>query len=177
MTVQPGIRRIRRPADDDQVQRLDATFETAQAFRVVREAAALRLERIDLERAQTRQFPVVLDADPWTDGWVATSGDAVVAFIATSFADWNRRLTIWHFYVDPSWRRQGLGRRLMLQALAEGAERGALHAWLETNNFNVPGVEAYGRLGFEITGFDLTLYAATSRDDEFALFLSRRISV
>jgi ribosomal protein S18 acetylase RimI-like enzyme len=82
---------------------------------------------------------------------------------------------LWHLYVDRGARGKGVARRLV-EAIQVQAERaGALHIWLETSNLNVPGVKAYGQLGFHVSGLDATLYDGTSAQGEFALFMSRRV--
>jgi ribosomal protein S18 acetylase RimI-like enzyme len=83
--------------------------------------------------------------------------------------------TIWDFYVDRPYRGNGIGRALMEHALQHGRERGAVTAWLETSNLNAPGVAVYRKLGFRICGFDLSLYRSTRSEDQFALFLERRL--
>lgn len=112
---------------------------------------------------------------PWTTGWVAVDGAQIVGFAAVGFQAWNRRLVLWHFYVDAGRRGQGLGRRLMTAVLEEARGVGARHVWLETSNQNPPGVAAYQALGFTLSGLDLTLYDGTPSEGEFALFFSRPV--
>jgi ribosomal protein S18 acetylase RimI-like enzyme len=50
--------------------------------------------------------------------------------------------------VDPSYRRQGLGLRLMAALLEWGAERGATTAYLQVLGDNVPALALYEGLGF-----------------------------
>ena len=111
---------------------------------------------------------------PWDTAWVAAE-DGVRGFAAAGFQAWNRRLVLWHFYVDAAWRGQGLGRRLMAAVLEEARARQARHVWLETSNQNPPGVAAYQALGFTLSGLDLTLYDGTPSQGEFALFFSRPV--
>ena len=126
----------------------------------------------------TKRFPLD-DLDdperPWTTAWVAVDEAQIVGFAAVGFQAWNRRLVLWHFYVDASRRGQGLGRRLMDVVLEAAKARGARHVWLETSNQNPPGVAAYQALGFILSGLDLTLYDGTPSEGEFALFFSRPV--
>ncbi|GIK48622.1 MAG: hypothetical protein BroJett013_13190 [Alphaproteobacteria bacterium] len=85
------------------------------------------------------------------------------------------RIVLWHFYVDPTSRREGVGRRLIEVVKAHAVDCGARHIWLETSSLNVPGVNAYGALGFSLTGADLTLYDGTPSEGEIALFYSRGV--
>lgn len=112
---------------------------------------------------------------PWTTGWVAVDDAQIVGFAAVGFQAWNRRLVLWHFYVDAGRRGQGLGRRLMAAVLEEAGRVGARHVWLETSSQNPPGVAAYQALGFTLSGLDLTLYDGTPSEGEFALFFSRPV--
>jgi ribosomal-protein-alanine N-acetyltransferase len=54
--------------------------------------------------------------------------------------------------VDPHWRRQGLGRRVLDQLLATGHRRGAGRATLEVASGNAPARGLYGSLGFTEAG-------------------------
>jgi ribosomal-protein-alanine N-acetyltransferase len=54
--------------------------------------------------------------------------------------------------VDPHWRRQGLGRRVLDQLLATGHRRGAGRATLEVACGNAPARGLYGSLGFTEAG-------------------------
>jgi ribosomal protein S18 acetylase RimI-like enzyme len=168
------IRAFDRERDAGAVRALDVSLVSGHAFEVRVEQDALHLHAVPAPPA-VKHFPLDLDADAWEEGWVAVEGEAVRGFVATSFEAWNRRLTLWHFYVDAAHRGAGTGRRLMEHAIGRGRARGALTAWAETSNRNYPGVQSYRRLGFELCGFDLSLYRGTPAEGEFALFLSRPI--
>jgi ribosomal protein S18 acetylase RimI-like enzyme len=96
-------------------------------------------------------------------------------FIAWSIEAWNRRMTIWHFYVGLPYRQRGAGRLLMDAALDDARRVAAAMVWVETSHVNGPGIAAYQRLGFEICGFDATLYRGTSSPDEVAVYMARLI--
>jgi ribosomal protein S18 acetylase RimI-like enzyme len=74
----------------------------------------------------------------------------IVGCAASSFGAWNGRLALWHFYVDPSARQQGVGRRPIEVVEAHGMECGARDFQLETGSLNVPGAGVYGALGFSL---------------------------
>jgi ribosomal protein S18 acetylase RimI-like enzyme len=167
-----------RPFEDcdaEAVMRLDASFRTQRVFQVHRTGEIISLSSVPIDNPIEKCFPLQLDQDPWQCGWVAVENKSVVGFIATALHEWNRRLIIWHFYVERSCRKRGFGRLLLEHATDSGVDAGAITAWAETSNLNYPGVQPYRRLGFTIVGFDLTLYRGTPSRDEFAVFLGRPI--
>lgn len=167
-------RLVDRRSDFEQLRQLDFSLETDRMFHVDTSAgSALKLVSVKTTSSVKKCFPLNLDADPWSEGWVLEEDSRILGFIACSHSEWNRRCVIWHFYVDRTVRNRGLGRRLMDCALARARDWGARTAWAETSNFNYPGVCAYRRLGFELCGFDTTLYRGTPAEGEFALFLAR----
>jgi len=92
--------------------------------------------------------------------------------MACGYNQWNKRLVIWHFYVDRAERRKGFGRQLMdcaLSLVASGSKNGLGR----NEQCDYPGVIAYQRLGFKLCGFDATLYQGTVNEGEFGLFLAR----
>jgi len=50
--------------------------------------------------------------------------------------------------IEPSWRRNGIARMLVLAALRQGAGRGALRAYLEVRASNTAALSLYESLGF-----------------------------
>lgn len=172
------VRPAEFPRDAAGIEALDTSFETDVVFRAQAggDGIALRAER--LPAPVVKRFPLedLYAAErPWSASWVAETEGRIIGFAATSYMAWNVRALLWHFYVAPDWRGQGLGRRLMTEVLACARDAGARNRWLETSNLNVPGVNIYRRLGFELTGLDLTLYDGTPAEGEFALFLSRPV--
>jgi ribosomal protein S18 acetylase RimI-like enzyme len=172
------IRAARLPDDAAAIESVDTSFTTGVVFEVdvTGDGFALRERRLPAPTA--KRFPlddVRSDDRPWSHGFVAEEGGACVGFAAAGLEPWNRRLVLWHLYVQPSARGQGVGRQLVERVAELGRELGARHVWLETSNLNVPGVAAYRALGFSLTGIDATLYDATPAEGEIALFFSRRL--
>lgn len=167
------IRRAVLPDDLAGMAGVDTGFETDRILTtrpremgfdlvVRREPAAKRFPLDDLE-AEDR---------PWDTAWVAVTEGRIGAFAAVGWQAWNRRLALWHLYVDRPLRRTGVGRALVAEAIAHGRSLGAAHLWLETTNLNAPGVAAYQAMGFAVTGLDLTLYEGSAARGEFAIFMS-----
>jgi ribosomal protein S18 acetylase RimI-like enzyme len=167
------------PDDIEAILALDISYDTDVIFGARFDDDLIALEEVRLDKPITKSFPLNDLHDPimpWTIGLVAEDDDGkIIGFVAAEFRAWNRRLVLWHLYVDRRARGKGVA-RLLVQTIQAQAERaGALHIWLETSNLNVPGVKAYNQMGFKISGLDATLYDGTSAEGEFALFLSRKV--
>ncbi len=72
--------------------------------------------------------------------------------------NWNRFALIEDIAVNPPFRRQGVGRRLMACAIGWARERGLPGVMLETQNINVAACRLYASCGFVLSGFDGCLY-------------------
>lgn len=89
---------------------------------------------------------------------------------------WNSSLWIWEFYIAADCRRMGAGRDLM-ESLADLARQAGLRVMTaETQSTNVPAINFYRALGFEIDAIDCSYY--TNQDiaaGEVALFMKRKL--
>jgi ribosomal protein S18 acetylase RimI-like enzyme len=171
-----AIRQARLPDDAAAIERIDTSFTTDVVFDVEATGDGFVLRERRLGAPLGKRFPlddVRAGERPWSHGFVAEDGADCVGFAAAGFEAWNRRLVLWHLYVQPTARGIGVGRRLVERVAELGRELGARHVWLETSNLNAPGIAAYRALGFSLTGIDTTLYAATPAEGEIALFFSR----
>jgi ribosomal protein S18 acetylase RimI-like enzyme len=172
------IRRADPLGDTDAILAVGTDFETSTILSVERRPDGFALAEQPVEPPVVKSFPVddLGDDRRWDSAWLAFEDATPVGFIATGLEQWNCRMVIWHFYVSRPHRGRGIGRRLVDAAVDAARSRGATRAWLETSNLNAPGVAAYRRLGFEIVGFDLSLYDNTEAAGEVALFLSRALA-
>lgn len=173
------VRNAVLPEDAARIAEIDTAFTTDQVYDVDVSGDGIWLNLRKLSAPLTKRFP--LDdlegpEHPYDRAWIAVDDGRYVGFAATSFATWNRRVVLWHLYVDPTYRGRGVARELLRSVDAAAAEIGARHIWLETSSVNVPGVAAYRALGFALTGVDLTLYDGTPGEGEIALFFSRAIA-
>ena len=90
--------------------------------------------------------------------------------------DWHRSLWVREFGIAESHRRKGLGRQLMDKVAADAAAKGLRILVCETQNTNVPAIDFYRRVGFEVAGVDLSYY--TNSDlaaGEVAVFMKRKL--
>lgn len=174
-----AIREARLPDDAAAIEAIDTSFATDAVFDVEAGGDGFSLRERRLSAPLAKRFPledVQADDRPWSHGFLAEDGGVCVGFAACGFDPWNRRLVLWHLYVDPAARGRGVARALVERVAELGGELGARRLWLETSNLNVPGVAAYRALGFSLTGIDTTLYDATPAEGEVALFFSKPIA-
>ncbi|TMV48194.1 GNAT family N-acetyltransferase [Paenibacillus mesophilus] len=85
--------------------------------------------------------------------------------------NWNKYAYIEDIAVDRSYRKHGIGRRLIEQAKRWAKAGGMPGIMLETQNNNVRACKFYEKCGFVLGGFDLRLYQGIhAQSDEIALF-------
>lgn len=168
------IRDLDRRADRRAVEAIDTGFETGSVFELVTGPRRVELVERALPAPITKRYPIDEVFAPWarwTAGWVADDG-GVRGFAAAGHEPWHERLVLWFLYIDPAWRRRGVGRALLDRVEAHGRQLGCTHVWLETSNVNVPGVTAYERLGYALCGVD-RLYYGSYMPGESAIYLAK----
>ena len=85
--------------------------------------------------------------------------------------NWNNFGYVEDLVVDAGFRRRGVGRALLQNAVEWGVGRGLPGLMLETQNNNVAACLLYQSCGFEIGGFDRQLYKGLNpKSEEIALF-------
>jgi GNAT superfamily N-acetyltransferase len=163
------------PGDRAGIEAIDTSFETSSIYDVVITPQRIDLVLRLLARPLTKTYPIA-DAfarwAQWDVGFVADDG-GIVGFAAVEYEPWHARLVLWHLYVAPDRRREGIGGALLERVEAHGKKLGAKRVWLETSNVNVPGIEAYSRLGYSLCGADATMYDALPYADETAIYLAK----
>ncbi len=168
------IRELELPADWQALKQLDTTFTTDMFYEVEVDQYSFRLIPRVLEIPVTKQFKLEQNnaEKMWDESFVAFDNDNICGFIAYGYQLWNKRLSVWHFYVAPEQRRKGIGTLLMERLLQKAKDCGAMSVWLETSNLNFPAIQMYQSLGFSICGLDTSLYLGTECNDEQGIFLS-----
>jgi GNAT superfamily N-acetyltransferase len=168
------IRKLDRKADRRAVEAIDTSFETPTVFDVVTKPRGIELVERPLETPLVKRYSIgeVFAAwARWEVGWVADD-DGVRGFATVQHEQWNARLILWFLYIDPAWRRRGVGRALIEQVEEHGRNVGASHVWIETSSVNVPAVTAYERLGYALCGADTRLYGPYM-PGESAIYLAK----
>ncbi|MBM7565544.1 GNAT family N-acetyltransferase [Paenibacillus sacheonensis] len=85
--------------------------------------------------------------------YLAYRNDEVVGeFVLVEIAPY--ALEIINIAVKEAFRRQGIGKRLMLEAIEEAKKRGAKHVEIGTGNSSVHPLNLYQSCGFRIIGID-----------------------
>lgn len=170
------IRELDRTRDRAAIEAIDTSFETSSVFELVTSARAIELVERPLPAPRIKRYAIGEVFAPWASwqaGWVADDG-GVRGFATVEHEAWHQRIVLWFLYIDPPWRRRGIGRALLERVEAFGRERAATHVWLETSNVNVPGVRAYERLGYALCGADRHYYGAYM-PGETAIYLAKSI--
>lgn len=152
---------------------LDTTFTTDMIFEVEKDPHSFRLVPKILEIPITKKYKIEFEDGEqiWDRIIVAQEKGDICGFLAYAYQDWNKRLSVWHFYVGPEQRKKGIGTLLMERLLQIAKNCRAKTVWIETSNVNYPAIQMYQKLGFSICGLDTSLYAGTQCADEQAIFL------
>ncbi len=102
------------------------------------------------------------------------NGTKLIGIAIAEKRAWNRSLWVWEFHLDPQYREQGLGRKLMDTLAERGQQAGCRVMVCETQNTNVPAIRFYRKVGFEVGGIDLSYYTNQDVDEyEVAIFMKR----
>ena len=179
------IRELRHLQRDD-LQVADGYVSTAK-YRVVKTETAgafcFALDRQELSEPYEKRW-VASEADLRRYRDVVGQGMSFAAYdsgrlVGVAIAEtmgWNGSLWIREFGIANSYRRQGLGRRLMDRVALHAGNEGLRILVCETQTTNVPAIDFYRKVGFEVDGIDLSYYR---NDDveagEVALFLKRKL--
>jgi ribosomal protein S18 acetylase RimI-like enzyme len=173
----PRIRKLNRREDRAAVEAIDTGFETDVIFELVNLGRGIALEERRLPETITKRYSIDEVFAPWAswrDGWVAEVDGAIRGFATVEYVPWHERLVLWFLYIEPDYRRRGVGRALLAEVEQHARTAGATHVWLETSNVNVPGVRAYERLGYALCGVD-SLYYGSYMPGESALYMAKSL--
>lgn len=140
-----------------QLQASDAEPFSALRLRLTEENPVPMGLTLAEERTRPMEgFRLQLSAPAPSAAFGAFMGDTLVGCAAVAwtrlFASSRHKVTLWGTFVDPSSRRQGVGRALVAQALAHAKLNGARRANLTVYLPNANAVALYESLGFETYG-------------------------
>jgi ribosomal protein S18 acetylase RimI-like enzyme len=173
------IRPVRLPEDRASLLALDRSFITDRVYRIARTSYSFTLGEAPARPPLRKEFPLAddLGADrAWEQGFVAEQAGSVVGFAAIAHRRWNRRTELWHLYVAPRLRGQGVGRALVEAVVAAARDANMRCVWLETSNLAYPAIQFYRHVGFALCGLDVSLYdPASEAAGETALYFMRPV--
>lgn len=171
------IRPARLPEDEPGIAAIDASYTTQSVFDVEVNPRSLKLIETPIPAFEKRFFVYDLGRDwrQWDEAHVAVASGQIIGFVASSYQFWNRRVVLWHIYVNPPFRRQGLGDRLLAKVFERAERQKALCVFFETSNFNAPGIAWYEKRGFSLGGGDTTLYNGDPASREKGLFFVKKL--
>ena len=172
------IRPARLPEDEPGIAAIDTSFTTGTIFDIEIGPRAFRLIEKPI-RPRVKRFVIYdlgKDWREWDEAHVARDSDRIVGFVASSYQFWNRRVVLWHLYVDPPYRKKGIGERLLSKVFERAQRQKALAVFFETSNLNAPGIAWYEKRGFALGGVDTTLYSGADDAEEKGLFFVKRMT-
>jgi ribosomal-protein-alanine N-acetyltransferase len=133
--------------------------------------AVLQIEQRSFASPWRREhFQAELDHDDWARPQVVTHDSKLVAYAVV----WElaSELRINNFAVDPSRRRNGIGRWMLGRLLEHAKHADCTEATLEVRAGNTAALDLYRRFGFEVIGRRAGYY---SREGEDALLMRRSL--
>jgi len=173
--------------NDEDFQRLVVGYTSPAKYVVSKIESHARTEihiqLMPLETPYTRCWPVLEEdlkryrhmlADGFSLG--AYDGEAMVGLAIAESSNWNRILWVWELHVAENHHSQGIGRILVAELAARARAAGLRALLCETQSTNVPAINFYRQVGFELEGIDLSYYTNTDAvDGEVALFMKYKL--
>ena len=90
--------------------------------------------------------------------YLAYIGEQEAGQLQIEFQEYNRSVRVWDIDVWPVFKRQNIGTAFMQLCKERAREMGARRIVLETQSSNLPAIEFYKSMGFELVGLDATHY-------------------
>ena len=119
-------------------------------------------------KSEDKNYEDYLD-DPDRIVYLAYYGNIIAGQIILR-KNWNNYAYIEDIAVDAAFRKCGIGKALLLQAVIWAQKKGLAGVMLETQNNNVAACALYEKCGFILGGFDTYLYKGLKDTDEIALY-------
>ena len=88
--------------------------------------------------------------DKQTETWVAFSDKWMVGMMSIEFFREENRIHLFHIYVDKEYRRNGIGKKLILKAEEQGKKTKAKALTLNIVSGNSEAVALYEKMGFKL---------------------------
>lgn len=174
ITIRPAV----RPQDIEAISRIDTSFVTDRIYRLRREGLSVEFveEKISPPLEKRYPFNAALCAVRVIPVLVAEVDGNMAGVALMKHGTWDGRSELAHLYVDPEYRRMGVGTQLLDAAYDLACKKGTRGLHLETQNVNYAAVRFYLRSGMRFCGYHDCLYDPKEvPGEEIALFFFRPI--
>ena len=142
------------------------------------------LELVSLSRTYHKRYEPINEESLVSYREVVLSGysfgayedEVCVGMVIAEPRQWNLSLWVWELHVAEAHRRNGIGHQL-IDALTQQGHAGGLRTLVcETQNTNLPAINFYRQVGFELEAIDLSYYSNEDfPDGEIAIFMKKRL--
>jgi ribosomal protein S18 acetylase RimI-like enzyme len=171
------IRKLKWPDDREMLTKIDTSFQVERIYTLIRVNLSFSFQLRTVSKQYKKDYKLVesINELPSFD-WVvvAVVDSIIVGLCAIKYESWNRRANLYHLYVAPDNRGQGIGRLLIDSAVTEAVRINARCMWVETQNNNSKAIDFYMHMGFAVCGFDSSLYDENPTvETETAVFLTK----
>jgi GNAT superfamily N-acetyltransferase len=169
-----------RPAvstDIPRLMELDHSYSTDHVWQMALQPGAPSVEvafrEVRLPRPMRVAYPRRIErlADEWTDRsvvMVAEADQRPVGYLALAPAPAPEAMWITDLVVDPAHRRQGLGRRLLGEAIGWSRARAQSRLFFEMQSKNYGAIQLAQKMGFVFSGYSDFFYP----NEDISLFFS-----
>ena len=169
-----------RPAVSSDIPRLmglDHSYSTDHVWQMALQTAAPTIEvafrEVRLPRPMRVAYPRRVErlADEWTERSVVFVGDAddrTAGYLSLAPAPAPEAMWITDLVVDPAFRRQGLARRLLSEAIGWARARAQTRVFFEMQSKNHPAIQLAQKMGFVFSGYSDFFYP----NEDISLFFS-----
>ncbi len=164
-------------ADIPYLVKLDHSYSTDHVWQMAFQPTApdvqVGFHEVRLPRPMRVNYPREVDrlADEWVDRslvLVAHDENRPVAYLTLAPAPSPDGVWITDVVVEPAARRQGLGSRLLGEAIRWSKERNQARLFFEMQSKNYPAIQLARRLGFAFSGYSDYFYS----NEDISLFFS-----
>jgi len=169
-----------RPAVSPDIPRLmqiDHSFNTDHVWQMALQSGSPSVEaafrEVRLPRPMRVAYPRRVErlADEWTERSLVLVGEAddrPAGYLSLAPAPAPDAMWVTDLVVDPAFRRQGLARRLLSEAIGWSRVRSQVRLFFEMQSKNHPAIRLAQKLGFVFSGYSDFFYP----NEDISLFFS-----
>ena len=175
--MEPYVIRQAVSTDIPHLIELDHSYSTDHVWQMALQPGSPGVEvafrEVRLPRPMRVRYPRRVErlADEWTDRSLVIVGDVderVAGYLALAPAPAPDAVWVTDLAVDPAFRRQGLGSRLLAEAIGWARARSQSRLFLEMQSKNYPAIRLAQKMGFVFSGYSDFFYP----NEDISLFFS-----